>query len=172
MPQDDLYEQVAVAFGAALDRLARSYESDSDKRRDLLQEIHLAMWRSLGAFAGQCSLRTWVYRVAHNVSVSHVLKNRRASAWPLVSLDELENQSDIVNTDGSIDRQRALARLYAVIQQLNPVDREVILLYLEDVDAASIGEITGISPTNVATKIHRIKKILTKWLREGEGDGQ
>lgn len=167
MPQDTLYEETTADFGAALDRLARSYEADPDKRRDLLQEIHFAIWRSLRTFGGQCSLRTWVYRVAHNVSVSHVLKNRRANARPLVSLDELEIHSDSVDSDTSIDRQRILERLYAVIQQLNPVDREVILLYLEDVDAASIGEITGISPSNVATKIHRIKKILTKWLKEG-----
>ena len=59
-----------------------------------------------------------------------------------------------------------------MIQRLNPVDREVILLYLEELDAASIGEITGISPTNVATKIHRIKKMLTAWVREGGRDGQ
>jgi len=172
MEQDDLYEQVTVAFGAALDRLARLYEADPDKRRDLLQEIHFAVWRSLRTFGGQCSLRTWVYRVAHNVSASHVLKGRRARARPLVSLDEIEKHSEILNTEMSIDRQRTLERLYAMIQRLNPVDREVILLYLEDVDAASIGEITGISPINVATKVYRIKKILTKWLSEGGRDGR
>jgi RNA polymerase sigma-70 factor (ECF subfamily) len=86
MPQDDLYEQVTTQFGAALDRLARSYEADPDKRRDLLQEIHFAVWRSLATFGGQCSLRTWVYRVAHNAmmnvasSPEGVRKNRRQNA--------------------------------------------------------------------------------------------
>jgi RNA polymerase sigma-70 factor, ECF subfamily len=172
MPQDEIYEQATAAFGAALDRLARSYEADPDKRRDLLQEIHLALWRSLGGFGGQCSLRTWVYRVAHNVAASHVLRNRRAHARPLVGLDEIGNHPDAADADVSIDRQRTLERLHFLVQRLKPVDREVILLYLEELDAASIGEITGISPTNVATKIHRIKKVLTAWAREGGRDGQ
>jgi len=155
--RDDLYGRVTAELGAALDRLARSYEADPDKRRDLLQEIHLAIWRSLATFNGRCSLRTWVYRVAHNVAATHVLKQRRAR--PLAALDEALPEV-VVDVDGPIDRQRALERLYALIQQLAPLDREVILLYLEGVDAASIGEITGISPSNVATKIHRIKKVL------------
>jgi len=158
MRQDDLYEQVTAELGAALDRLARSYEADADKRRDLLQEIHFAIWRSLSTFGGDCSLRTWVYRVAHNVAASHVLKQRRAR--PLVGLDE--DLPEVVDVDGPLDRQRALGRLYELIQKLEPLDREVILLYLEDVDAASIGEITGISAANVATKIHRIKKIFAR----------
>jgi RNA polymerase sigma-70 factor (ECF subfamily) len=156
MRQDDLYEQVIAELGAALDRLARSYEADAEKRRDLLQEIHFAIWRSLASFSGGCSLRTWVYRVAHNVAATHVLKQRRAR--PLIALDE--ELAEVVDVDGPIDRKRALDRLYALIHQLAPLDREVILLYLEGVDAASIGEISGISPANVATKIHRIKKVL------------
>jgi RNA polymerase sigma-70 factor, ECF subfamily len=156
MRQDDLYEEVTAELGAALDRLARSYEADAEKRRDLLQEIHFAVWRSLATFGGGCSLRTWVYRVAHNVAATHVLKQRRAR--PLIALDE--KLAEVVDVDGPIDRKRALDRLYALIHQLAPLDREVILLYLEGVDAVSIGEISGISPANVATKIHRIKKVL------------
>jgi RNA polymerase sigma-70 factor (ECF subfamily) len=167
MSQHDLYEQAVATFSPALERLARGYEADSDKRRDFLQEIHLAIWRSLESFAAQCSLRTWVYRVAHNVAASHVLKHRRARVRPLVSLEEAEHRFDPADTEASIDRQNAIDQLYALIEQLNPLDREVILLYLEETDAASIGEITGISPGNVATKIHRIKKILADRFREG-----
>jgi RNA polymerase sigma-70 factor (ECF subfamily) len=164
MPQDDLFNQALGIFGPALDRLARSYEADGDKRRDLLQEIHFAVWKSLGMFAGECSLRTWVYRVAHNVAASHVLKHRRARGRALVSLDEIEDLPAAPNDESRIDRQRMLDRLYMLIQQLAPLDREVILLYLEDMDAASIGEITGVSPGNVATKIHRMKRLLTNEL--------
>jgi DNA-directed RNA polymerase specialized sigma24 family protein len=59
--QDTQYEKAASDYGAALIRLARGYEADPEKRRDLLQEIHLALWRSFKAFQGACSLRTWVY---------------------------------------------------------------------------------------------------------------
>ena len=161
MAQDEWFDQVVAELGPALERLARGYEADPDVRRDLLQEIHLAIWRSLRLFAAQCSLRTWVYRVAHNVAASHVLKRRRRlGARPLVTLDEAEHPATPDDVETAIDRQDTIAQLYAFIEQLATLDREVILLYLEGTDAASIGEITGISPGGVATKVHRIKRIL------------
>src|SRR5215210_7694501 len=72
--RDALYTQIADEFGAALGRLARAFEQDPDRRRDLLQEIHLAIWRSLALFDHRCSLRTWVYRVAHNTTTSQILR--------------------------------------------------------------------------------------------------
>jgi RNA polymerase sigma-70 factor (ECF subfamily) len=162
MSQDDLYDQVANTFGSALGRLARSYEGDPEKRRDLLQDIHFAIWRSLGTFDGRCSLRTWTYRVAHNVATSYVLKHRRAKESSLASLEEIDDIPEHRDSTAVIDRQMTLDRLYRLIQQLHAVDRETIILYLEGLDAASIAEITGISAVNVATKIHRIKKILSK----------
>ena len=170
MSQDQLYEQATAQFGPALERLARSYEADSDKRRDLLQEIHLAMWRSFEGFRGQCSLRTWVYQVAHNVAASHVVKDRRAKSRTFVSLEDVSSLPEPRDGTSAVDRQKTLDQLYTLIQQLEPLDREVILLYLEGVDAASIGEITGISPGNAATKIHRIKNILANRFREGGRD--
>ena len=166
MAQDELFEQVIDTFGAALGRLARSYEAHPDKRRDLLQEIHFSIWRSLASFGRQCSLRTWVYRVAHNVAASHALKHRRANARQLVSLDDVAEISD--DTHSSIDRRMTLQRLDELIQRLHALDRQVILLYLEGLDAVSIGEVTGISPANVATRIHRIKKILAKHFGGGD----
>jgi RNA polymerase sigma-70 factor, ECF subfamily len=84
--QDDLYAEAAATYGAALGRLARGYEPDADKRRDLLQEIHMALWQSLERFDGRCSLRTWTYRVAHNIATSKVLR-RRGRTPALVSFD-------------------------------------------------------------------------------------
>ena len=164
--QDELYQQAADAYGPALERLARSYEADPEIRRDLLQEIHIGLWRSIEAFDGRCSLRTWVYRVAHNIASSHVMRQRRHNSRILVALEELENMPDQPVAPDA-DRREAMERLAALIRQLNPLDRQVILSYLEGMDAASIGEITGLSPGNVATKIHRIKAILARRFQEG-----
>lgn len=172
MSQDRLYEQAAAELGPALERLARSYEADPDQRRDLLQDIHLATWRSFGGFQGQCSLRTWVYRVAHNVAASHVLKHRRSNAKALVTLDAVESMPEPGDAEAELDRHQAIERLHELIRQLHPLEREVILLYLEGLDGASIGEITGISAANVAVKIHRIKNILARRFREGGRDGR
>src|SRR5262245_65936040 len=90
---DKLYEEASQTYAAALGRLARGYEADDDKRRDLVQEIHLALWRSFQHYEGRCSMRTWVYRVAHNTAASHVIRQRRAST-SLVTLEELEKLPD------------------------------------------------------------------------------
>src|SRR6185503_3401712 len=74
---------------SALERLSRAYEADPDKRRDLLQEIHFALWRSFEGFQARCSIRTWVFRVAHNTAAKHVVQ-KRSNSRNLVSLEELE----------------------------------------------------------------------------------
>jgi RNA polymerase sigma-70 factor (ECF subfamily) len=165
--QEDLYRQVARDFGPALSRLAASYQADPEKRPDLLQEIHIALWRSLESFAGRCSLRTWVYRVAHNVAASHVMRDRRWGNATITSLEEIEEPAGPDNTELLVDRGRTLERLQKMIQQLQPLDRQIILLYLEGLDGASIGEIAGISPGNAGTKISRIKTILARRFHEG-----
>lgn len=168
--QDDLYREAVLAHGPALDRVARAYEADPEDRLDLTQEIHLALWRSFAGFDSRCSPRTWVYRVAHNAAASHILRSRRAKSKTLISLEEIEEQGGIAGNDDtgkSIERSQIVERLYAFIQRLNPLDRQVILLYLEGMDAASIGEVTGISSGYAATKIHRIKAILAERFRSG-----
>ncbi len=158
----ELYEDAAATHGAALERLARAYEADADARRDLLQEIHLAIWRSLAGYDGRCSLRTWIYRVAHNVAASHVGRQRRARAHLVVGLDEIEQVPEATDAERAADRRLTWERLTALIQDLHPVDRQVILCCLEDLDAASIAEVTGLSARNVATKVHRIKAMLAR----------
>lgn len=164
--QDELYQDAARQFGDALARLARGYEEDPDHRRDLLQEIHLALWQSFAHFDGLCSLRTWVYRVAHNVATSHVIRDRRFRSRVLVGLDGID-AADTGNDEHSLDQHLALDRLLRLIQHLRPTDRQVILSYLEGLDAAATAEITGLSPGNIATRIHRIKQILARQFHEG-----
>ena len=170
MGQDELYREAAGSFGAAMERLARAYEADADRRRDLVQDIHVAIWRSLAKFDGRCSLRTWVYRVSHNTATSYVMRQRRNNA-PLVCLEDVTELPDGRGEAAARDRQDALERLLALIQRLQPLDRQVILSYLEGLDAAATGEITGISAGNVATKIHRIKQILARQFHEGVRHG-
>jgi RNA polymerase sigma-70 factor, ECF subfamily len=163
--QEILYADAIDRYGAALNRLVRAYEADPEKRRDLGQDIHFQLWRSFQRYDTRCSLRTWVYRVAHNVGASHILRERRIFSR-LVDLEQLESLSSEDRTQ-SLDQRRNLERLEALIQRLKPLDRQIILLYLEDTDAASIGNITGLSPANVAMKIHRIKKLLARQFQEG-----
>jgi RNA polymerase sigma-70 factor (ECF subfamily) len=160
--QHELYDAAAREYGCALDRLAAGYEADPDKRRDLRQEIHFQLWRSLAAFDGRCALKTWTFRVAHNTAASYVMREQRRNTG-LVALEEVA-----VLAEPDIDRARALAQLSALIRQLKPLDRQIILCYLEAMDAASIAGITGLAPANVSMKVHRIKTILARRFREEE----
>jgi len=170
--QDELYQEAAGNYGAALERLVRGYEADHDRCRDLSQEIHLALWQSLARFDGRCSLRTWAYRVAHNVAASHVIRDHRRSSRTLLGLETVEASATEEDRERLLDQQQAIQKLMRLIQQLKPLDRQAILSYLEDIDAAAIAEITGLSPGNVATKVHRIKNILARRFREGGSHGE
>lgn len=166
MGPDELYRSAAAEFGPAMDRLARSYEADADLRRDLLQDIHFALWRSFSTFAGQCSLRTWVYRVAHNTAISARLRQRGRKAV-LVRLADLPEPPATEDAEETIGQAQAVAKIQALIRRLKPPDDQVMLLYLEDLDAEAIADITGLSPGAVATRIHRVKALLARRFREG-----
>jgi len=159
--RDELYQSAIRDFGRALDRLAAGYEAHPEKRLDLRQEIYLQLWKSLEAFDGRCSLKTWAFRVAHNTAVSYVIRERRANAR-FVSLEEIELSPTIYAWEPDIDRDRLLQQLLRIIHRLKPLDRQIMICHLEEMDAASISEITGLKPSNVAMKIHRIKNLISR----------
>jgi RNA polymerase sigma factor (sigma-70 family) len=163
--QDDRYLGAAKAYGPAMQRLARASEANADRRRDLLQDMHVALWRSLASFDGRCSMRTWVYRVAHNVAASHIDKERRGRIGS-VTIEEIEQLADIHSLSADIEQSDAIEKLNALIRKLPATDRQVLTLYLEDLDAASIAEITGLTPGGVATRISRLKAQLAKSFQE------
>jgi RNA polymerase sigma-70 factor, ECF subfamily len=153
--QDDLYQQASSEYGSSIERLARAYEADAETRRDLLQDIHLQLWRSFAAFDGRCSLRTWIYRVSHNVATRHVIRHRRI-VKTLINIEEMDDMP------APAARHDDLDRLSALIRRLKPLDRQIIVSYLEGMDAGQTAEITGLSPANVAMKVHRIKNLLKR----------
>lgn len=165
--QDALYELAISEQGAMIRRLARGYEADAERRRDLLQEIHLELWRSLDLFDGRCALRTWVYRVAHNIAASCIGRQRRIAAR-LVDLETLRTEPASADGETEAGQRHAAEKLLALIHQLRPADRQIILLYLEGETAVEIAKVTGLSASNVATKVHRIKKLLNQRYIERE----
>ncbi|TIX50780.1 RNA polymerase sigma factor [Alteraurantiacibacter aquimixticola] len=152
----------AAQFAAAIERLARGYEADADLARDLVQEIHAALWRSFAYFEGQCSLRSWVYRIAHNVAVTHIQRSRRARKGGFDTLDAIDDLAAPDDPEADAGEAQLVARLMATIHRLAPADRQVMLLYLEDLTATEIGEVTGLSASAVSSRIHRLKTLLAK----------
>jgi RNA polymerase sigma-70 factor (ECF subfamily) len=163
--QDARYADAAAQWGAALQRIARAYEADPERRRDLLQEMHVTLWKSFAAFDGRCSVRTWVYRVAQNVAASHSVREQR-DRKRLVALDTLEDIPDGNDASDAVEAEMTLKRLTALIHSLKSPDREVITLYLEGLNAEGIGEVTGLSPGAIATRISRVKALLARMFHE------
>jgi RNA polymerase sigma-70 factor (ECF subfamily) len=162
----ELYEQVVAGYAPALKRLTRAYEADPERRQDVLQEIHMALWQSLARFDGRCALGTWVYRVAHNTATSVCIRRRRNTP-PLVSIEDLDLAGPEPDREQVVDDRRAMERILELIHQLRPLDRQVMLLYLEGLDAGATSQVVGLSASNVATKVHRLKKVLAQRFAPG-----
>jgi len=159
--QDKLYEEAIALHKSAIERLVRAYEANPDKQGDLLQDVHLALWQSFQNYEERCSLRTWVYRVAHNTAASHVVREQRVNLRTWVGLEALDAEP-AGTLHGVPERKLDLDRLMELVHQLNPFARQIMLLYLEGLDAESIGDVTGLSTGNVRVQMHRIRTILSR----------
>ncbi|HET6433717.1 sigma-70 family RNA polymerase sigma factor [Dyella sp.] len=141
-------------------KVAAVYARDADERQDLVQEISVQLWR---AFAGyderRARLSTWIYRIALNVAISQVRRERSSLAGRIEPL-QAHHLETVAGGAGIVEHDERLTALYAFIGELEPLNRALILLYLEDRPYGEIAEVLGISETNVATKLGRIKQTL------------
>jgi RNA polymerase sigma-70 factor (ECF subfamily) len=137
-------------------KVTNTYGFHAEDRADLAQEITTQLWRAFPGYDPQRPFPTWMYRIALNVAISHVRSTARVNQHS-VPLDEmLHDLADENATDHEADQQvRALHRFIA---QLDTLNRALLLLYLEDQSYREIADILGISETNVATKISRLKQ--------------
>ncbi|HYM85312.1 MAG TPA: sigma-70 family RNA polymerase sigma factor [Pseudoxanthomonas sp.] len=137
-------------------KVANTYSFQPDNRADLAQEITAQLWRAFPGYDAGRPFSTWMYRIALNVAISQVRSVARQGRHS-VPLDEtLHDVADENATNHETDQQvRALHRFIA---QLDTLNRALLLLYLEDQSYREIAEILGISETNVATKLSRLKQ--------------
>lgn len=141
-----------AAYAGAVRRLCSVYAGAPADREDLFQEIFLGVWRSLPAFRGESSERTWLYRIAHNVALTWQLRDRRRQSRQSALDDATPPEAQPVDL-GRMDLERAVA-------QLRPADRSLVLLWLEGLTAQEIEEVTGVQAATVAVRLGRIRKQL------------
>ena len=130
-----------------------------DARKDLMQDIILELWKSFKRFDGSCKILTWVYRVALNISMNY--KRKQNNSLALVSLSDFKDKEITMWIEGQEDTAE-IEILHDSISELNEINKAIILLYLDGNSHAEISEITGISKTNVGTRISRIKSELKR----------
>lgn len=153
-PDTIQFTNLIEANKGILFKVCNNYCKDPSKRDDLAQEILIQLWKSLGNWDAKFPFSTWMYRVALNVAISHYRKEKNQLAP--VSLDEQAIQVAGDN-DNWNEKEEKLHQLQLLINQLKALDKAVMLLYLDGKSYQEIGLILGITETNVATKISRIK---------------
>lgn len=146
-------------------KVASLYARQAEDRRDLAQEIGLQAWRSFPRFdPARAKFSTWLYRVALNVAISTLRKADGAQGrWEPLDARHLDRLGD----EAAPEPDERLGALYDFIGRLDALNRALILLYLEDRPYAEIAQILGISETNVATKIGRVKQTLREQMTTG-----
>lgn len=141
--------------GGIIRKVAATYSNNLADRHDLMQEITLQLWKGYPRYSPDRPFSTWMYRVALNVAISFLRRNTHPRRQ-IVPLDESTFEpTDESAQPGQTDERVAL--LQEVIATLPPLDRALLLLYLDEHSYREIATILGITETNVATKLNRLK---------------
>ena len=151
------FDRLLAANGGALARLAASYTNTISDRDDLLQEIAMALWQALPRFRGECSERTFLFRIAHNRAIAYLASSRRRSAAMTEGLELHDPQPD---PEAGLARQQQSERLMDAVRRLAVPYRQVVTLMLEGLEYSEIAEVLGISPTNVGVRLNRARQLL------------
>jgi len=148
----DTFENLIQQHRKILYKICNSYCRDRDSRDDLGQEIMIQLWRSFPKFDGRCRFSTWMYRIALNVAISFY-RSESVRSQHLVA-----DESRLFETvDESASQPEEVQLLYRFIEALDPLNKALILLYLDENSYQEIAEVLGITETNVATKLNRLK---------------
>jgi RNA polymerase sigma-70 factor (ECF subfamily) len=128
------------------------FSKDKQEVDDLFQEVLVKLWQGYDSFQGKSDLRTWIYRVSLNTCISIDRKKKRRKTQPLLEGIDLFDKNDADN--------RQTDMLHERIGRLQPFDRAIVLLWLENMSYDEIAQIVGISVKNVSVKLYRIKEQL------------
>jgi RNA polymerase sigma factor (sigma-70 family) len=162
--QHERFECWMAEYIAILYRVVNGF-AEGDDRNDLMQEVLLAVWKSIPSFRGEAQPTTFLYRVSHNAALSwrraqRNYRKRVEQAQGFAMMEPRPEQSAV--------RDERLQQLYAAIRRLPELDRSLILLSLDGVSYHDMATIHGLSESNVGVRLNRIKNQLVKILNAKE----
>lgn len=160
-----LFDEVVRDHGAALWRLTAGYAHSNEERKDLHQEILVAIWQALARFEGRSSLRTFVYRIAHNRGASHRAYEARRHHR---AVDDLAIRDPGPTPDEQAEVRRRRQVLLAATRSLPTTLGQVLMLHLDGLSNREIAEVVGISTGNVAVRLTRARSAVMARIREIE----
>ncbi len=160
MSKEDKFTSLIREHEGILFKITTMFASNQQDQNDLYQEIVYQLWKSFDSFRKESKITTWMYRVAMNTAIT--VKKRGQKHSDVIPIEKVVlNQIDTDNRE----LEERLKVLYYHIQQLNDLDKGLMLLLLEGRKYEEIAEITGLSNSNVGTRISRIKQKLQERLK-------
>jgi RNA polymerase sigma factor, sigma-70 family len=164
-------EQTEKEFQSLLERhisiivkIVNVYAHNAQDRKDLMSDIVFELWKSYPKFRGDSQASTWMYRIALNIALK---RKRKQDNNKLLFMEDLLTFDcrTIMDTPNDVS---GINLLYQCVEELNPINKAIILLYLENKSNEEISEITGLSRTNVSTRLNRIREQLKKSMIKNE----
>ena len=158
MQKDDIakqFEQLVKNNELLLRKVCNMYAYTPANREDLFQDIVVQLWKAFPGFRGESKLSTWLYRVAINTSINGLRKKKDF----IHSYEPAALPADVADAGESVAEEQ-LQELYRAIEQLNEIERAIVMLYLEDRSYEEMEEILGMSQGNLRVKMNRIKNKL------------
>jgi RNA polymerase sigma-70 factor (ECF subfamily) len=157
MQREEKFVRIIKQHEGVIFKITTMYTDNRDDQKDLYQDVVYQLWKSFDSFRAESKISTWMYRIALNTALTRLKKSKRMGNT--ISIDRVVmQQTDNYNPEF----EGKLKVLYTHIKQLNVIEKGLMLLLLEGKKYDEIAEITGLSPSNVGTKISRIKQKLTK----------
>lgn len=153
------FEEIHKAYWPKVYRQCMGYMNDSDAAKDIAQETFIKVWQQLPKFRNDSSIGTWIFRIAVNVCLGQIRKDKK---MPKSELPNDIFEETVVNNEPQVQF------LYRCISELSEVERIIISLELEDLKQKEIATIVGLSESNVRVRIHRIKVKLTRKFQKYE----
>lgn len=151
--KENIFNEILAECRPLLSKVCYMYADEDNSFEDLYQEVMINLWQGLDKFRGECKRSTWIYRIAFNTCVSCKRSaSRHSSTIPL------DNVAECLADSGSTTAN--LRAMYSLISALNPIDKAIIMMWLDEKSYEEISDVSGLSKTNVATRLHRIKSKL------------
>jgi RNA polymerase sigma-70 factor (ECF subfamily) len=165
--QREAFTRLLDQHAGIIRKVAATYTGNRADQLDLAQEISLQLWKAYPRYSPERPFSTWMYRIALNVGISFLRSATRPHRQTL-SLDATE--LDVADETATPENDERVAELQRVIAGLEPLNRALLLLYLDDRSYREIASILGITETNVATKISRLKERVRKEMTQTTGE--
>lgn len=169
MNQEEMFRKAIRETNRMIFSICCHYFGPGDEAKDAYQEILLKIWLNINNFRGESQLKTWISRIAVNVCLTFLSKKTKKSSVFIPYTKTLDFDISDDDEDNQQEEETKMKFFENFKSKLNPIDKTLVTLYLEEMEYREISQITGLSEGNARARIHRIKKQIKQEWEENYG---